>query len=170
MKIYLVGFMGSGKTVVGSALAKRVHLPFFDLDDLVESSEGMSIREVFAERGEPRFRQREREILRATQHVENGVIATGGGTFTFEDNIQFVLAHGISIHLAAPFPQLAVRIAKTAAERPMFRDEDSLRELYEYRLRYYKMADVTLDVHEYESIEEIVERLVAELPKDFLRN
>ena len=168
MKIYLVGFMGAGKTSVGRALAGRLGVPFFDLDELVESAEGMSIREIFAERGEPHFRKREREILRTTQHVENGVFATGGGTFTFDENIQFVLAHGLSVYLAASFATLLRRIGDKAAERPMFRDEESLRELHQYRLRYYKMSDITIDIRDEESIPEIVERLFMQLPREAL--
>lgn len=168
MKIYLVGFMGAGKTSVGRALAGRLAVPFFDLDDLVEVSEGMPIREIFAEKGEPHFRRREREILRTSQHVENGVFATGGGTFTFEENIQFILAHGLSVHLAASFSLLLRRIGDKAAERPMFRDEESLRELYQYRVRYYKMSDVTIDIRDEESIAEVVERLYIQLPREAL--
>ena len=158
--------MGSGKTTVGRALAARIETPFFDLDDLIETSEGMPVREIFAERGEPHFRKREREILRSTQHVEEGVFATGGGTFTFDDNQQFILAHGMSIYLASSFPNLLKRISRKAAERPMFHAEESLRELYQYRVRYYKMSDVTIDIREDESISEVVERLFIELPKE----
>jgi shikimate kinase len=166
VKIYLVGFMGAGKTTVGRSLASRLGVPFFDLDELVEASEGMSIREIFAEKGEPHFRTREREILRSTQLVDDGVFATGGGTFTFEENIQFILAHGMSVHLAAPMQTLYRRIDDKAAERPMFRDEESLRELYLYRARYYKMSDITLDIRDDESVHEVVERLLMQLPRE----
>jgi len=168
VKVYLVGFMGSGKTTVGRLTAGRLGVPFFDRDELVETSEGVSIREVFATFGEPHFRKREREILRSTQHVEAGVFATGGGTFTFEDNIQFILAHGVSVHLSVPLQTLLHRIGDKAAERPMFRDEESLRELYQYRLRYYKMSDVTLEIRDDESVPEVVERLLIQLPKEAL--
>ncbi len=166
MKIYLIGFMGAGKTTVGLELSRRLGVPFFDLDELIEASEGMPIREIFAEMGEPYFRRREMEILRSTQHLEHGVVATGGGTFTFEENIQFVLAHGLSLYIQAPITTLMRRIGAKAAERPMFRDEASLRELYQYRLRYYKMADVTLDIREEESVAEVTERMIMQLPKE----
>ncbi|MGK2859141.1 MAG: shikimate kinase [Thermoanaerobaculia bacterium] len=166
MKIYLIGFMGAGKTTVGLELSRRLGLPFFDLDELIEASEGMAIREIFAEKGEPYFRRREMDLLRSTQHLEHGVVATGGGTFTFEENSQFVLAHGLSIFLQAPISVLMGRISEKAAERPMFRDEASLRELYQYRLRYYKMADITLDIREDESVTEVTERMIMQLPKE----
>jgi len=166
MKIYIIGFMGAGKTTVGLELSRRLDIPFFDLDELIVASEGMPIREIFAEKGEPHFRRREMELLRSTQHLEHGVVATGGGTFTFEENIQFVLAHGLSVYIQAPIAVLMRRIGEKAAERPMFRDEASLRELYQYRLRYYKMADITLDIREEESVAEITERMIMQLPKE----
>ena len=67
MKIYLVGFMGAGKTTIGRELASRVDTPFFDLDELIESAEKMSIKDLFAQRGEPYFRKRERDLLRSTK-------------------------------------------------------------------------------------------------------
>ena len=110
MKIYLVGFMGAGKTTVGRELAARLDVPFFDLDDLVEAAEKMSIKEIFAQHGEPYFRKRERDILRSTKHLERAVIATGGGTFTFDDNIQFIQSEGCSVYLSAPYSLLRARI------------------------------------------------------------
>src|SRR5512139_1403831 len=101
MKVYLVGFMGAGKTTVGRELAARLDCPFFDLDELVEASENLRIKEIFAAHGEPYFRKRERDVLRATKHLDRAVIATGGGTFTFEENIQFIKAEGVSVYLSA---------------------------------------------------------------------
>lgn len=168
MKIYLVGFMGAGKTTTGAALAQRLGVPFLDLDSLVEEAEGMTIKEIFADKGEPYFRKRERDILRSTQYVEHGVIATGGGTFTFEENIQFIRAEGLAIYLAAPFALLSSRIGAKAAERPMFRDELATHDLYQQRLRYYKLSDITIDIREEETRREVVERIVLQLPKSLL--
>jgi shikimate kinase len=156
MKIYLIGFMGAGKTTVGGALADRLGVPFFDLDGLVES----------AERGEPYFRKRERDLLRTTKWVERGVIATGGGTFTFDENIQFIKAEGLSIYLSAPFQLLRGRIGEKAAERPMFRDDRATHELYQQRLRFYRLADLALELREEESVRELVERIVLLLPRE----
>src|SRR3954468_8616891 len=85
MKVYIVGFMCVGKTTIGRELAARIAAPFFDLDDLVEASEHMKVKDIFAYHGEPYFRKREREILRSTKHLERAVVATGGGTFTFDE-------------------------------------------------------------------------------------
>ncbi|MBV8520402.1 MAG: shikimate kinase [Acidobacteria bacterium] len=169
MKIYLVGFMGSGKTTVGRELAARIDAPFFDLDDLIESSERMSVREIFAMHGEPYFRKRERDLLRSTKHLDAAVIATGGGTFTFDENIQFIQAEGLSVYLSAPYALLRARIGDKA-DRPLFRDDVSAHELYANRIRYYRMSDLTIEVREEETPAEIVERLVLELPKSVLES
>jgi shikimate kinase len=167
VKIYIVGFMGAGKTTVGRELAARVDAPFFDLDELVEAAEKISIKEIFAQHGEPYFRKRERDILRSTHYLEDAVIATGGGTFTFEENIQFIQSQGLSVYLSVPYALLRSRVGDKAAERPMFRDEVAAHELYNSRVRFYRMCDITLEVREDEIPNEIVERILLELPKTF---
>src|SRR6266852_7464751 len=138
MKIYVIGFMGAGKTTIGRELAARVEAPFFDLDELVESAEKMTIKDMFAQHGEPYFRKRERDILRSTHYLEKAVIATGGGTFTFEENIQFIQSEGLSVYLSAPYALLRSRIGDKAGERPLFRDDAAAHELYSSRIRYYR--------------------------------
>ena len=169
MKIYLIGFMGAGKTTVGRELAARVDAPFFDLDELVEAAEKMSIKDIFGQHGEPYFRKRERDILRSTHYLEDAVIATGGGTFTFEDNIQFIQSEGLSVFLSAPYALLRNRIGDKAAERPMFRDDVAAHELYNERLRFYRMCDVTIEIREEETPNAIVEHILLQLPKKRMR-
>lgn len=166
MKIYIIGFMGAGKTTVGRELSRRLDYPFFDLDELVEAAEQKSVKEIFADRGEPYFRKRERDLLFSTRHLHKAVIATGGGTFTFDENIQFIRSEGLSVYLAAPFALIRNRISDKAAERPMFRDDLATHELYIGRLRFYKMSDVTIDIRESETPAEVVERLLLELPRE----
>lgn len=168
MKIYLVGFMGSGKTTIGRELAARIDAPFFDLDELIEAAEKMSIKEIFALHGEPYFRKRERDMLRSTKHLDNAVIATGGGTFTFDENIQFIQSEGMSVYLSAPYGILRARVGTKSAERPLFRDDLATHELFATRIRYYRMSDLTIEVREEETPLEIVERLLLELPKSVL--
>jgi shikimate kinase len=170
MKIYLVGFMGSGKTTVGRELATRIDAPFFDLDELIESAEKTTVKELFATRGEPYFRKRERDILRSTKNLDAAVIATGGGTFTFDENIQFIQSEGLSVYLSAPYALLRSRVGTKAADRPLFTDDLATHELYANRIRYYRTADITLEVREEETPVEIVERLVLELPKSVLES
>lgn len=168
MKVYIVGFMAAGKTTVGRELASRIASPFFDLDELIESAEQMTVKEIFASQGEPYFRKRERDILRSTKHLDRGVIATGGGTFTFEENVQFIQTEGFSVYLSAPYALLRSRVGVKSAERPLFRDDVAAHELYASRIKYYRMADVTVEIREDETPAEIVERLLLELPKNFL--
>ena len=152
---------------MGGELANRIEAPFFDLDELIESAEKMTIREIFAQRGEPYFRKRERDLLRSTKHLESAVIATGGGTFTFDENIQFIQSEGLSVYLSAAYSLLRSRIG-SKDDRPLFRDDLSTHELYANRIRYYRMSDLTIDVREEETPAEIVERLMLELPKNVL--
>ena len=165
MKIYLIGFMGAGKTTVGRELAARLEVPFFDLDELVEAAEKMSVKEIFATHGEPYFRKRERDLLFSTRYLDRGVIATGGGTFAFEENIQFIQSQGLSVYLSAPFPLLMSRIQEKSAERPMFHDESAAHGLFTYRQKFYRMADVTLEIREDQSPGEVVERLLTHVPE-----
>src|SRR5687768_14326110 len=165
MKIYLIGFMGAGKTTVGRELAQRLAAPFFDLDELIQSAEKSSIRDIFTQHGEPYFRKRERDILRSTRHLEHAVIATGGGTFTFDDNIQFIQSEGLSVYLSVSYSLLRTRIGDKAGDRPLFRDDVAAHELYASRVRFYRMADLTLEVREEETPAEVVERLLLELPR-----
>ncbi|HEV7766410.1 MAG TPA: shikimate kinase [Thermoanaerobaculia bacterium] len=170
MKIYLVGFMGSGKTTVGRELSARIDTPFFDLDELIESGEHLSIKEIFAQQGEPYFRKRERDVLRSTKHLEGAVIATGGGTFTFDENVQFIQSEGLSVYLSAPYALLRSRIDFKAADRPLFTDDLATHELYASRIRYYRMADLSIDVREEETPAEIAERITLELPRSVLES
>jgi shikimate kinase len=170
MKVYLVGFMGAGKTTIGRELAARIAAPFFDLDDLVAAAEKQSIKQIFETQGEPYFRKREREILRSTKHLDRAVVATGGGTFTFDENIQFIQSEGLSIYLSAPYALLRSRAGEKAEDRPLFRDDVAAHELYAARIRYYRMSDITIDIREEETPIEIVERLLLELPKSVLES
>jgi shikimate kinase len=162
--------MGAGKSTIGRELALRIDLPFFDLDELIESSEKMTIKEIFAQHGEPHFRKRERDLLRSTHYLDAAVVATGGGTFTFDENIQFIQSEGLSVYLSAPYALLRARASTKAAERPLFRDDAATHDLYTSRLRYYKMCDLTLEIREEQTPSEIVERLILDLPKGFLES
>ena len=142
--IFLVGFMGSGKTTVGRLLAQRMAWKFADLDALIEEAEGRSIAEIFSTVGESAFRRREQEILRRLilemPDAGGRVVALGGGTFAQPLNLQLLeSAQAVTIWLECPIELLLMRCA-LMANRPLFRDEASFRRLYEERLPYYRQA------------------------------
>jgi len=95
-RFYLIGFMGSGKSFLGRRLANALQLPFLDLDDYLEEWSGRSIPRIFEESGEEAFRKLESEALRDTARLPSAVIACGGGTPCFGDNMAWMNAHGIT--------------------------------------------------------------------------
>jgi shikimate kinase len=147
--VFLVGFMGSGKTTVGRLLAQRMAWKFADLDTLIEQAEGRSVAEIFSRAGEPAFRRREQELLRrVVQEMPQAggrVVALGGGTFAQTANLELLQRAGaITIFLECPVEQLLLRCA-LMANRPLFRDEASFRRLYEERLPSYRQASFTVE-------------------------
>lgn len=146
----LAGFMGSGKTTVGSLLARQLAWRFVDLDDRIEESAGLSIPEIFERLGEPAFRQIEAGQLRAalgraSEHKEGTVLALGGGTYAQPGCPEFLRAAGAPVlWLDSPLELLLAR-CMTMTGRPLFRDEASFRALYAQRLPSYQIADYRVD-------------------------
>jgi shikimate kinase len=160
MRIYLTGFMGCGKTTVGPALARRLGVPFVDLDQEIERRAGMTVREVFERQGEPAFRSMEAEALRGTLAWPDVVVAVGGGTLTFETNARWVSAQGLSVWLNLPFATIASRIGGVGkTDRPLFKDEVQALALYRERLPVYRRSDLTVDIAPEEGPEEIAARI-----------
>jgi shikimate kinase len=147
--IYLVGFMGSGKSTIGRALARHMGWSFFDSDDEIESAEQMPISEIFDTRGEAEFRRIESAIVR--QHVswiERGrpaVLALGGGAFVAEANRQLLLSNGVAVWLDCPWETVERRVGQ-ASHRPLARDPERLRQLYDERRSVYALADVHVPI------------------------
>jgi len=139
--IYLLGFMGSGKSTVGAVLAKQMGWPFIDLDTTIEAGQGQTIREIFAQAGEAFFRGIEYAALTEASKTEPAVIALGGGTFVQESNMQFIRDRGgATIWLDCPYEEL-VRRCEGMTNRPLFRDLDSFRQLLQRRVPYYQLAE-----------------------------
>lgn len=150
-RIYLLGYMGSGKSFSGKRLAKQLGYQFMDLDTLIEEEAGMSIPRIFEEHGEAFFRQLEAAILRKTKDVQRAVISCGGGTPCFHANMAWIKATGFSIYLKATPFLLAERLLPEMSHRPLIRDldptqlEDFIREKLADREPYYLQADMIFD-------------------------
>jgi shikimate kinase len=147
--IYLVGFMGSGKSTIGRLLAERLGWHFADIDEEIEAAEGMPIGEIFDARGEAEFRRIEHAaILARVRAIERGratVIALGGGAFAQEGSRALVSDHGITIWLDCPFEIVERRVAQ-AAHRPLARDPAKFAELYQARREFYRRADYRIPI------------------------
>ena len=144
--IFLVGFMGAGKTEVGRILAGRLGRSFADTDALVEEAAGCGIETIFRERGEGRFRELEWEELRRVAPRRAAVVATGGGLFLGTAQRAVVRAHGVSIWLDAEFDVIASRLGDGAL-RPLWESADALgrRAMFERRRAAYALADAVVD-------------------------
>ncbi len=120
--IFLIGFMGSGKTTLGRKLASRLGYAFMDLDHILEAQAGMTIAEYFTQFGERAFRELESEILKQTSYPANAVISTGGGLPCFFDNMEWMKAHGKTIYIKLSPKTLASRLEKEKDKRPVLRE------------------------------------------------
>jgi thiamine-phosphate pyrophosphorylase len=158
-KIWLIGFMGSGKTTIGRILARRLERPFFDMDEEIEIRSGRTVRAIFEADGEPEFRRREREYVAGAEAVPRGVFAAGGGTFGSEANRASILRSATVVFLDVPFEALASRLAEKT-DRPLFRNSAEARHLLEERRPFYKMAPVTVPLTGRETPEEAAERVL----------
>ena len=119
MRIYVLGYMGSGKTTQGQKLAKKLGLDFYDLDALIEDAAGMKVAEIFAEKGEQHFRELEADVLRGTVLFPDAVIACGGGTPCYYNNMQWMNNRGATVWFHLPPEIIAGRIKKKKAKRPL---------------------------------------------------
>jgi shikimate kinase len=120
--IFLVGFMGCGKTTLGRKLASRLGCMFMDLDHILEVQEGMSIGEYFAKHGEEAFRNVESQVLKQTPYPENAVVATGGGLPCFFDNMDWMNALGKTVYIKLTPKTLADRLENEKEERPLLKE------------------------------------------------
>jgi shikimate kinase len=157
-RIFLVGFMGAGKSTVGRGLALRLNWEFVDLDAVIEKQEGRTIREIFNEQGEEHFRALETWALQQCALYQCAVIALGGGAFVNRRNRKLVQDLGESIFLDCPFEVIFERCAGDQT-RPLFQKQQQVHELYERRQPFYRMSDWRLNVDRL-SADEIVEKVL----------
>lgn len=168
MRIYLLGFMASGKTSIGKRVAKQLNYEFIDLDDYLEEKNGKSITGIFKEDGEDVFRKLEKEALHDTFKMENIVIAAGGGTPCFFDNIEQINKNGISLYLKRSVDFFVTKLLTSKTVRPLVLGKskkelkkyiqktlDYRKQFYEQATKVYKVKDLTKD----EMAEKIVKKI-----------
>lgn len=157
--IYLLGFMGSGKSTVGTLLAQELDWPFIDLDATIEAGQGVTICEIFDHAGEAFFREIERAALTEASKTEPAVIALGGGTFVQKSNLEFIREMGgTTVWLDCPLEELRRR-CEGMNNRPLFRDPASFAQLLDQRLPYYRLAEYRVST-EGKAPEEVVEQIL----------
>lgn len=156
MRVYLNGFMGSGKSTVGPKVAARLGVPFLDLDRLIRAHDGRPIPDIFAEEGEGRFRELEEKALRSTVETTDLVVALGGGALVDDDNRAFARENGHVVYMRVGPETILERIGDEADQRPLLQDDggtplsqsqmkDRIQELLAERATAYTDADATVD-------------------------
>ncbi len=147
--IYLVGFMGSGKSTIGRRLADRLGWQFADLDEEIEAQQETTIADLFDKMGEAVFRRIESEALRKhVRTIECGrptVVALGGGTFVQANNFDMLENHGVTIWLDCPLEMVRLRV-EHATHRPLARDQQRFEELFYGRQAAYAKADYRIAI------------------------
>lgn len=161
----MVGMMGAGKTAVGTALARALKVPFLDSDEEIVRAADRSIAEIFERDGEAFFRDREAEVIGRLLRGAPCVLSTGGGAFLAQRNRDQIEAAGVSVWLRADLDLLWNRV-RHKATRPLLRTEnprETLRQLYEARLPFYRLADLVVDACATYSVEQMAAEVVQAL-------
>jgi shikimate kinase len=160
--LYLVGFMGCGKSTIGQVLAEQLGWPFFDVDAEIEAAEGTSIAQIFDERGEAAFRDLETKMIhKRVKQVQigiPGVIVLGGGAFVQPNNFELLENNGVTVWLDCPLEIVRRRLGDDNT-RPLARNPEMLARLYEDRRPLYSRADFRIEISD-EEIPSIVTRIL----------
>jgi len=172
MKIFLIGFMGSGKTYWGKLLSVKLQLPFRDLDTVIVEKEGKSVADIFAEKGEEYFRYQEKEMLeQIAKEEESFILSCGGGTPCFFNNIEFMKKSGKVVWLNTSVEVLKERLLKERMTRPLIREIGDaelkryiIRKLSERKMSY-EQADVIVN-EESISLERLIYLVLQDDPQD----
>lgn len=168
MKIFLLGFMGTGKTYWGQMWANQNGLHFFDLDTVVEEHTGLSIPQIFKIHGESFFREEEHKRLLSFGKERHFILSTGGGTPCFYNNMQWMNENGLTIYLKTPIPILKDRLSREKIHRPLIKHlnddeiERFIKESIQKREKYYNKAHIIIPTESISDItfEEIKRRYV----------
>ena len=167
--IFLVGYMGAGKTTIGRALSQSIGWRFEDLDDRIRAREQRSIPEIFAQSGEAEFRRSElsalRELLDEVRFGPPTIAALGGGAFVQKEIADLLEASGaVTIFLDAPVEELWRRCSTDGVARPLLRQKSDFEQLYRNRRPYYLRARLCIETGS-RAIQEIVEQITGSLPR-----
>lgn len=150
MRIYIIGFMGSGKSTFGKQLATYAGFSFLDLDQQFEKTHNTPILDFFQEHSEDEFREKETALLRQTNSLDRVVISLGGGTPCFHNNMYWLLENGLSIYLKLSPKALQYRLLHSKKKRPLIQEKTPtellayIHELLEVRETFYEQAHLTL--------------------------
>ena len=148
MNIILTGYRATGKTTIGKILANRLSKTFIDTDDIIEQREGMKIRDIFEQKGWKYFRKVEKRVVRSLARLDNHIIAVGGGTFMYKDNL-LLTQNAIVVLLIAPIEVIAERIKNDPNRPPLTEAQSSVYEIKEVwgrrKERYYTVSNIVCD-------------------------
>jgi len=156
-RVFLIGYMGTGKTTLGKAFSRSLNIPFIDLDWYIENRYHKTVGQIFSEHGEAYFRELERTILHEVGEFEDVVISTGGGTPCFFDNMDYMKAQGQTVFLDAAPEVLLRRLKAGKHKRPKLKDKTDeelaafIAEAMEERLPFYRQAHYNFDSSRLES-------------------
>jgi shikimate kinase len=167
MNVYLVGFMGTGKTAVAREVSNKSGLTFVEMDKLIEEKEQCSINKIFENKGEACFRQLEKEILRQIALRDDQIVSCGGGVVLDEENIETMKRTGLIICLEAPAEVIYKRI-KHHAHRPLLnvdKPREKIEQLLKKRKSFYSKADFSIDTNQL-NIKEVAQEVINHFSKN----
>ncbi len=164
-RIIILGFMGSGKSTIALALARRINTEMVDLDEEIAKVERRSLKQLIEEGGEPAFREIETRVLRSVLQSHSArVVSLGGGAWTLERNRALIAEYeATTVWLDAPFALCWQRILAAGGDRPLARNEDEAQTLYDERRTAYERADVHIEATENKSADEIAREIAQAL-------
>ena len=174
-RIYLIGYMGSGKTTIGRSLAKKLNFQFVDIDHFIENRQRKTISEIFSEKGEEAFRLIEHKAIEEISLFENVIISTGGGTPCFYNNMELMNKNGFTIYLRTSPEELIKRLSMAKIKRPLLKGKTPeqiqtfIAENLEKRNHYYNQARLVFDAEQTltkPDINNIVDNLISHLPQN----
>lgn len=172
MRIFLLGFMGAGKSFLGKIWGEDHSIPFYDLDELIEKEERISVENIFATFGEDYFREREAAVLRNTDRFENCIIACGGGTACYFDNIHWMNKNGVTVFLNESEISIYNNLKNDKKIRPLIIEQDEktlqafIKSKLQERISFYNESQIVLTIDQLNKGGfEVIEKYIKNLPQ-----